>query len=146
MYLHLPTILLALSASNLAQPSTPFHLRDAPEVSLTAKDPTDTTCKGPNNGNDVFLGNGGCVIYQPAKGSNIFVDFGDDTLWESEIQIFSDTKCKTPLLTLAPTEDMIENDGSTMCTAMNADWPAWQSAKMGKLVYDISGTGGLKKE
>ncbi|KAK4695153.1 hypothetical protein P7C71_g2546, partial [Lecanoromycetidae sp. Uapishka_2] len=146
MYPQLPTLLLALTASVLAHPSTPLHRRSSSGVSLTAKNPTDMTCQGPNNGNDVFLGNGGCVIYQPAKGSNIFVDFGDDALWEADIQIFSDTNCKTPLLTLSPTTEMIDNHWSTMCSAMNADWPAWQSAKMGNLVYSDNGSAGLKKE
>lgn len=33
-----------------------------------------------------------------------------------------------------------------MCTAMDTDWSAWQSAKVGKIVYGISGLGELKKE
>ena len=131
--LHYAVILFSLAVGAFAG--------DYDQPSLTAKGPTDYTCKGPNFGNDVHLDQYNytsqdyeCIPYSPPKGSNIFVTFGYPE--PQSIDVFSDDKCKTlaaKTLSLGVDIDHEPQDSSevTKCILMEtAGWADWKSAKL----------------
>ena len=114
---------------------------DHGEASLTAKGPTDYTCKGADVGKDVTIDNYNytskdweCVPFAPPKGSNVFVTFGYPV--SLSIEVFSDDNCKTlaaDTLTVPSYGGHIAADSSevTKCLLMDtAGWADWKSAKL----------------
>lgn len=110
-------------------------------ASFTAKNATDYECKGPNNGDDVFLisstGDWDCLEYGPDKDANIFVTFGYP--WIYSIDVFSDKNCKTfAAPTILPPKDVNDttsSDESLKCVLMEtAGWADWKSVKINSLL------------